>query len=534
MNREEANGQSSWRLSSYAPRQPSHQENAEQPEPAPPEGNAPGPPRLRRNLLLLGASWFLVQSGSLSLSQLQTSVLNPERGLGAASVGAVAAASLVSCLFLAPLCVRLAGLKATLGASMLLHTPYSIANFYPHWATVLPCSFVLGIGAGPLATAAAAYVVQLAQRQETLLAPGAPPGATLAQYLAVFLASGQLAQAFGSLLAHLLLSESGSAAWRPGEACGADFCPGTTANLTVATAAPATSRFQLCVLHAALGWIAALLVFLLLDPLEAPVTLRAPISSPMQLLLTTARQLRNPYQVFLVPLTVFSGLELSFVAEDFPKAFVACSWGGRYVEPFLASLGLSGAFWAAGLGWVLPGFRAQTLLLGAVVHVGLIVLLLAYPPSHLLAILLGAATAWGLADAAWTAHVLAFYAMAFQQSPEAAFASCHLWRSVGSLASRGYSNYVCTDTKMYILLCALTIGVAGYFAVDTEARRIRPQETTILLTNQPSSSGRTPQTAPVVPAVDSVTGIPIFLPAGGTAVLLPSSQPVPTRQHDPS
>ncbi|KAK8779179.1 hypothetical protein V5799_019479 [Amblyomma americanum] len=110
----------------------------------------------------------------------------------------------------------------------------------------------------------------------------------------------------------------------------------------------------------------------------------------------------------------------------------------------------------------------------------------------------------------------AFYAVAFWQNPEAAFASCHLWRSVGAIASLGYSNLVCTDMKLYILLCALTVGVAGYFAVDAEVKRSSaavalPNATVVNATVTPIVSAAALQPLPAASSLDA--GIPVVIPA---------------------
>ena len=41
--------------------------------------------------------------------------------------------------------------------------------------------------------------------------------------------------------------------------------------------------------------------------------------SPLQLLLATFVHLKNPYQVLIVPLTMWSGFEQGFITADFTK-----------------------------------------------------------------------------------------------------------------------------------------------------------------------------------------------------------------------
>lgn len=475
--------------------------------------------RLRRNLLVVSASSFLVNSAFLSLSHLQTSMLNVESGLGTVSLSAISSSFVLSCLFLAPFFISVAGLKVTIGACTLLYTPYFIANFYPHWVTVLPTSFVLGFGAGPLCTANSAYVAELATQYAGLHRQSAD--VALGRFFGVFLMFGQLSQVFGNLLSYVVLGAgsatdstvvSQEASSDKRASCGVNFCPQSTLPANI-TAPSVTSRFQLCVVYTAFGWIAALVVFLLLDPVERKVQRQDRAS--LHLLMLTMRHMKNPYQIFIIPLTIFSGLEVAFIADDFTKAYITCTWGVHYVGLFLVSLGVSGALFSLSFGWLLNlTGRAQMVLLGAVVNVAMIILMLSYETGYLLLVLLVASGVWGIADAAWTTNIISFYAVAFWQNPEAAFASCHLWRSVGAIAALGYSNLVCTDMKLYILLCALTVGVAGYFAVDAEVKRAAaavalPNATVVNATVTPIVSAAGLQ--PLAAGFDA--GIPVVIPA---------------------
>ncbi|CAN8000710.1 unnamed protein product [Ixodes pacificus] len=488
--------------------------------------------RLRRNLLVLSACSFLVNSAFLSLSSLQTSVLNAESGLGTVSLSAICSSFVLSCLFLAPFFISVAGLKVTIGACTLLYTPYFIANFYPHWVTVLPTSFVLGFGAGPLHTANSAYVAELATQYAGLHHQNA--NAVVGRFFGVFLMFSQLSQVFGNLLSYVILGTGGGGGVSHGSsgdkrtACGVNFCP-QSALPTNLTAPSVSSRFQLCVVYTAFGWIAALVVFLLLDPLERKVQCQDRAS--LDLMLLTMRHMKNPYQIFIVPLTIFTGLEVAFIADDFTRAYITCSWGVGYVGLFLASLGVTGALFSLSFGSLLHlTGRPQMVLLGAVVNVAMIILMLSYETSYLLLVLLVASGIWGIADAAWTTHIVSFYAVVFWQTPEAAFASCHLWRSVGTIAALGYSNLVCTDTKLYILLGVLTVGVAGYFAVDVDVKRattaVVPRATTASATvGSIMSAPGLPLGASASYAVDGATGMPVVIPA----LLASASNPLVVR-----
>lgn len=49
--------------------------------------------------------------------------------------------------------------------------------------------------------------------------------------------------------------------------------------------------------------------------------------SGLKLLAVTLKQLKERYQLLLLPITAFIGAEQAFVAVDFTASFIACGWG---------------------------------------------------------------------------------------------------------------------------------------------------------------------------------------------------------------
>jgi predicted transporter len=41
-----------------------------------------------------------------------------------------------------------------------------------------------------------------------------------------------------------------------------------------------------------------------------------------------------------------------------------------------------------------------------------------------------------------------------------------MWRSVGFISAYAYSSYLCTSTKIYILLALLIVGMGGYIIIE--------------------------------------------------------------------
>ena len=68
-------------------------------------------------------------------------------------------------------------------------------------------------------------------------------------------------------------------------------------------------------------------------------------------------------------------------------------------------------------------------------------------------------------------HVLYFafsvlYGVLFTSNKDAAFANFRMLNAIGMFVPFGYSGFICTSTKLYILLICLILGMVGYIIVD--------------------------------------------------------------------
>lgn len=54
----------------------------------------------------------------------------------------------------------------------------------------------------------------------------------------------------------------------------------------------------------------------------------------------------------------------------------------------------------------------------------------------------------------------------FPGKEEAAFSNFRLWESTGSVITYAYSPYLCTETKLYVLIGILCVGMVGYGLIE--------------------------------------------------------------------
>ena len=122
---------------------------------------------LYKNLAVVSISFLLLFTAFLSLQSLQSS-LNIEEGLGPIGLTAAYSALIVSSLFLPPLFLSKLGMKWTMILSVFAYLGYLAASFHAVWATVMPTSVALGLGAGTLWAGKMAYVIELSRRYSFL------------------------------------------------------------------------------------------------------------------------------------------------------------------------------------------------------------------------------------------------------------------------------------------------------------------------------------------------------------------------------
>ncbi|XP_078617627.1 uncharacterized protein LOC144885578 [Branchiostoma floridae x Branchiostoma japonicum] len=60
----------------------------------------------------------------------------------------------------------------------------------------------------------------------------------------------------------------------------------------------------------------------------------------------------------------------------------------------------------------------------------------------------------------------ALYGYLFRKNQEAGFSNYRLWESLGFVVAFAYSNFICTNVKLYILLGVLVLGMMGYAVVE--------------------------------------------------------------------
>ncbi|KAH6944143.1 hypothetical protein HPB50_002048 [Hyalomma asiaticum] len=428
-----------------------------------------------RNLLVVSMSFLLLFTAYQSMQNLQSS-LNPEAGLGTASLATIYVALVLSCMFVPTYMIRRLGLKYTMVASVVMYMLYFVANMEPSWYTLLPASLLLGMGGAPLWTSKCAYLTYLAQEYADLV--GALDSAPfVAGFFGVFFMLFQTTQIWGNLIAFIVLRPPNMTEVAADiEQCGAWFHPTEDLAMLNQTNLGVVNRMQTYTLSGVytccvLSSIVMLVAFL--DPVRKEVYDPNP---PMQLLVETMYHMRRGYQQLIVPLTIYSGMQQAFFSGDFTQAYISCAWGVQFVGFVMISYGLTDATCSMAFGFLVKRVgRVPIVVLAALLNVAVMVLMYTWHPRpseiHNFFII---AMLWGVADASWQTQLNSFYGVIFADAREPAFANYRLWESMGFIIMFAVQSQLRVFIKLVTLMVALVVGMFGYLAIELHMSRENP------------------------------------------------------------
>ncbi|XP_053736208.1 protein unc-93 homolog A [Synchiropus splendidus] len=451
--------------------------------------------RSLKNVLVVSLGFLFLFTAFGGLQSLQSS-LNSQQGMGVASLSVIYGSIILSSMFLPPVMIKNLGCKWTVLLSMACYVSYSVGNLYPSWYTLIPTSLLLGLGGATLWAAKCSYLT-LAGNAEAAR-EGRPGSELINQYFGIFFFVFQSSTVWGNLMSSLIFGQDPDrveVSQEQLQTCGAADC-GLQLNVSGSSSQPAQRLvWTLVGCYIGAGVLAMLVVALFLDNIDQEQSSqfrgkREPLS---QTFLSTFRQLRDWRQLLLVPLTVYSGFEQSFLSGEFTKNYVTCALGIHFVGWVMMCFGASNSLCSYLFGR-LAGYtgRAPLFLLAAALNFACIMALLFWrpEPGDLPLFFLFPAL-WGMADAVWQTQTNALYGILFTKEKEAAFANYRMWESLGFVVAFAYSTFLCLEHKLYILLFFLLLSSVTYPIVEYQQYRRPPAEELAYTSHgQVESSGR--------------------------------------------
>ncbi|XP_037772648.1 UNC93-like protein [Penaeus monodon] len=267
--------------------------------------------------------------------------------------------------------------------------------------------------------------------------------------------------------------------------CGYNFCldqqyEDSPSNATVTTDSredgPALWKiYTMASIYLACALLAAAITVFFVDPLsrflkESPASQE---KSGLVLVAATFNQLRHPYQLLIIPLTIWSGVEQAFLGADYTAAFVSCGLGVHMVGYVTICYGVCDAICSVGFSPIVRKYgRVPVFSLGFLINLGLNITLTYWTPKpDDLVVFFVISGLWGVADAVWQTQINTLYGVIFPGESEAAFSNYRLWESTGFIIAYACSTVLCVSSKIVVLNVFLLLGIVGYYAIEVLEKR---------------------------------------------------------------
>ncbi|XP_059089375.1 UNC93-like protein [Tigriopus californicus] len=447
--------------------------------------------KMKKNVVIISFAFMLLFTAFQSMANLQSSI-NKVNGLGTYSLSVIYGALVLSCMFLPSVIIKTISVKWTMVFSMFCYSTYIAAQFYPSFGTLIPGAIILGLGAAPMWSAKCTYLTQVGNKYAEVTGVQVEP--IIVRFFGIFFLFFQFASVWGSLISSWVLSSGDEVAQISREElqyCGVNYCPkaaplpsiNTTLNvepdLEDNFATSKTKLYTLAGIYLACSLVSATVVALFVDPLsrygEHERDDGREKLSGLQLLVATFQHMTKPYQILVIPLTFWSGIEQGFFGADFTAGFVSCAYGVQNVGYVVIAYGVSDAVCSFSFGFLIKKVgRVPIFLFGTLVNIVVIVVFFTWSPNpeeqYVFYIL---AALWGVADAVWQTQINALYGVLFEKDEEAAFSNYRLWESLGFIVAYILQNNVCIYSKLWVMIGVLSTGMIGYLIIEAMEFRKR-------------------------------------------------------------
>ena len=263
-----------------------------------------------KNLYGMAFCLFANSCAFLGLQNIQSSV-NADAGLGLVTLAIIYVGYMATAIVTVGM-VKSIGTRYTVIFGLVGYHIYMVLNYYPSWYTLIPGSVAAGFGTGPLWIAGTCHVIAIAEKMAPIL--NERKDVLLGKYLGTVHLAYQLATPPGNIASSLifLYSEkySNSSSHDNGTAANCELL----SNLNI-------DRIYFYILISVYVFFQALSIvaaFLFIDnTVSIPSTLIGKARALVTL--STIKKVFNKKMLFLAPIGVYCGLELSFPSGTFAQ-----------------------------------------------------------------------------------------------------------------------------------------------------------------------------------------------------------------------
>jgi len=322
------------------------------------------------------------------------------------------------------------------------------------------------------------YLTQVGEVYANLMQVEVEP--IIVRFFGIFFLFFQSSSVWGNLISSLVLkSDSENTTTTDPELCGKNYCPWSNITQENFGIDDDKTLFTLAGIYLVCSCLAWIIIIIFLDPLSRyGEGERADSSgqkkedkSNLTLFIATFKHMTKPYQMLIIPLTIWSGLEQGFFLSDYTAGFISCLYGVGHVGWVLMTYGVCDALFSISFGVIIKYTgRPPIYLLGAGINLAVIIVMLTWDLTDAVHnqewIFFVLAGMWGIADAVWQTQINALYGVLFANDEEAAFSNYRLWESTGFIIAFILQTQVCILDKLYVLLAVIIAGMCGYFIIE--------------------------------------------------------------------
>ncbi|CAF1423537.1 unnamed protein product [Adineta steineri] len=447
--------------------------------------------RTYKNLFVISIAFLLQFTAFNGIQNLQSS-LNTEANVGVNSSSIIYVCLILSSIFLPHPLMSIFGLKWTLVMSQIPYVLFVAANYYPKAYLMYPTAALVGLAAAPLWTSKGSYLTDSGSKYA--LKYNFDKNTILNRFFGIFFAFFQSCQIWGNMISYLVLKpevqllstfsnqtkDNTHLLHKTYDKCGADFIEHEYESSEVVKKIDRRTIDILCMIYVCIGICSIITMITFLD--QRRTTSREKMSvmvrNSLKLLVSSIKHMRHLNQILLIPITIWAGLELTFIFAQFTQAFISCTISAKYIGLIMIAFGICDSIGSYVFGQLVktigrwPCFAIATLISYALI----IVMLVWRPSADRMFVFFIIAGLWGLADAVWQSQTSALYGVIFTENNEAAFSNFRLWESAGFALFYIIMPRIRTRTTLIILLVFLTLGMTGYAIVECRSRRSEEKE----------------------------------------------------------
>ncbi|KAI0980382.1 hypothetical protein GJ496_003647 [Pomphorhynchus laevis] len=414
-------------------------------------GSIISPKRVYKNLAIISLAWVLQFTAFQAMANLQSS-LNQEGNVGVVSLAILYAFLVLSSALLPNAIISVLGLKWTISIAQVTYLLYILANIHPIGGLMYPAAILVGLGAAPLWTSQSTYITQIGNVyaiQKNINAE-----AKVAQFFGIFFMCFQTSQIWGNLISYFVLSTDNklNESLINYSQCGGNYNP-STSNLSVEQAeVPQSTRNLLIGIYVGACVLSILVVIFFLDQRKKPTSdnLKQTIINSLKLVKSAGVHMKNLDQLLLIFMTIWNGLEQSFIGAQFTQGLITCAYG-------IENIGL-----------IVTYINRRYLIMFAYLLslIVLIVMITWTPGPGQLYVCFLLIAIWAVADAIYLTQMYAFYGFVFKNNLEPAYSNYRLWESIGFVVAYAYTPFIRVKDSAIVLIVILTLGVIGFGVVD--------------------------------------------------------------------